>query len=230
MSDRKNSADRARARAIRARMRATGEPYSVSDRALRASTGAATALIDPALLAPYPDENDVTAQELGWRVLPVAATAAQRAFAEAVWWPVRAERPCRCSGKCDQGTTCGVDDDDDGPCSGRIIHVDRYPGSMFSTIVWFDEYQCDTCNQPYERSIELPELAWGERHGQALTVYDGVRHPNFSPAGWVDDGCGECGAQAGYRCTCHDVDDGCPECGAGGDGDPYGECVCAETT
>jgi hypothetical protein len=35
--------------------------------------------VDPVLLAPYPDEDGVVVEELGWRVLPADATPWRRA-------------------------------------------------------------------------------------------------------------------------------------------------------
>ncbi|MBN1174896.1 MAG: hypothetical protein JXA67_22245 [Micromonosporaceae bacterium] len=216
------TSDKARKTAIRDRMAATGEPYSVAARTLHA-TG--TAVIDPVLLAPYPDEVDVAVEELGWRVLPADAMPAARARAEAVWRAVAADRPCRCSGPCDHGMVCGLDESGDGPCPGRLIHTDRYPGSAFSVTLWQDELQCDTCGEEREGAVQLPDVPWGQEGPQSLLVFDGVRHPTFSGVFDDNSGCPDCGAGWDEGCTCDD-DGGCPECGAGGRGDPYGECVC----
>lgn len=81
------TSDKARKAAIRARMVSTGEPYSVAARARYDQVPAATATIDRQLLTPYPDEDGVRVEELGWRVLPADATPAQRARAEATWRP-----------------------------------------------------------------------------------------------------------------------------------------------
>ena len=231
-----SSSDRARRRAVRTRMAMTGQPYTTAARALGA-TGSATATIDPLLLAPYPDETGVSSEELGWRVLPADATPEQQARAEAVWRPVRADRPCRCSGPCSHGVDCENGDGEGGECPGQMIHVDRYPGSMFSLIVWSDTYQCGVCGESYEAGVDLPEIPWGagstpgeSAEGRSvLRVYPGVRHPNFPDEPEDEDGpsyhpdyCPDCGFDT---CAC-DRDSGCPECGAGRAGDPYGECVC----
>lgn len=225
-------------REARERAAATGEPYTRARRAVARQAAAAVAVIDPALLVPYPDEENVTAEELGWRVLPADAGPGQRAHAEAVWRPVRADRPCRCSGPCRHGEACAEEYADDGgqaaPCGGRVIHADRYPGSMFSLTGWEDVYQCDTCGDVWESSVTLSSVPWGEQQTAdtpsgpqtVTTVYSGVRHPNFrDPGGDEDDDYSMCPDCLEDPCTCHE-DRGCPECGAGGSGDPYGECVC----
>lgn len=208
-------------RDARARQAATGEPYARALRAVAGKPGAAP--IDPALLAPYPDEESVTTEELGWRVLPADATPQQRARAEATWRPVRPPRPCRCSGPCLHGAACPGDPDDGTPCGGQLIHVDRYPGSLWGVTLWEDSYTCETCDESWTREVELPEVPWGEVQApgpdgsQPTIVYEGTRHPVLNDDFWdiePDD---------------DDVwlDDGaCPECGAGGAGDPYGECAC----
>jgi len=214
------------------KMAATGEPYSMAARAQDAQTTLAVLApggIDPVLLAPYPDESGVTTEELGWRVLPADAAPARRAHAEAVWRPVAAARPCRCSGPCEHGAPCGPRDEDDWPCPGRRVHVDRYPGSFFAVAAWHDDYGCDSCDRTFTREVSLPALPWGERSGgqdqSSPRIYDGVRHPLLATSEDADLGCPECGAWPSYLCTCDD-DGGCPECGAGGKGDPYGECTC----
>ena len=176
--------------------------------------------IDPVLLAPYPDEDGVVVEELGWRVLAADATPAQKARAEAVWRPVRPDRPCRCSGPCLHGRVCGCDDEDeDSPCTGRLIHVDRIPGSMWGLTAWDDFYECADCGAQLTREAVLPEIPWGELREpepgstvRATVVYSGVRHPGFPeisedtpehPEG--DGSCRSCGAYAlsGFLC------DGC---------------------
>jgi hypothetical protein len=219
---------RALARAARER-KASGENYTAARAALLAEhgTAAATATIDPALLVPYPDETNVVVDELGWRVLPADATAAQRAHAEAYWRPVNPARPCRCSGSCSHGAPCGNDDGED-RCRGLLMHVDRYPGGLFSITTWEDVHECTNCGAAPTVSVELPAVPWGEASpAGGTTVYDKVRHPNFpaeDESDGYDPGCFECGAKAGYRCTCGDEpqNDGCEECGAGG---PY-DCNC----
>jgi len=116
------TSDKARKAAIRGRMAAAGEPYSVAARALRGQTPTATLTIDPQLLTPYPDEQDVKTEELGWRVLPADATPAQRARAEAVWRPVAADRPCRCSGPCHHGRPCNNGPDGGSLSTGEIFN------------------------------------------------------------------------------------------------------------
>jgi hypothetical protein len=218
-------------RDTRARMAVTGESYTRARRAA-AAQAAAAATGPELLLAPYPDEDGVTAGELGWRVLPADATPGQRAHAEAVWRPVTAGRPCRCCGPCHHGEACGEErTGDDGrlaPCGGRMVHVDRYPGSMLELSGWEDVYRCDTCDEDWTASIDLPAVPWGERRTDITVVFPGVRHPNFPGTyedDWDDGVCPDCGNGTDDRCTCYE-DHGCPECGAGGAGDPYGECVC----
>jgi hypothetical protein len=85
----------------------------------------------------------------------LASVAARRhpgpaAPAEAVWRPVTADRPCRCSGPCQHGQRCNNGDDGIGSCTGRLVHVDRYPGSLLDVTAWYDEYACDTCNETWE--------------------------------------------------------------------------------
>jgi hypothetical protein len=165
--------------------------------------------------------DTIAADELGAAALPPDATPAQRARAEALWHPVTADQPCRCSRPCRHSEACTDEDTDDGQrCPGRIVHVDRQPGSLFSVIVWADAYQCDTCGEQVTVGcVELPAIPWGEyvdRDGhRVLTAYDDVRHPNIkdtwpgydpeagTPAG--DGVCRGCGsyALAGYLC------DGC---------------------
>lgn len=221
------TSDKARKSEIRDRMATTGERYSVAARAITAAAAVATITIDPALLAPYPDEQGVTAEELGWRVLPADATPEQRARAEAIWRPVSPDRPCRCSGPCDHGDVCDE-------CDDRITHVDRYPGGILTVDDWEDVYQCGTCGYSYTRSVELPAVPFAaftpnpDGVGGVTRVFPGVRHPNFPDEGeedsdGYDPGCFECGARAGYRCTCDDEPQTCDECG-GGSG-PY-DCQC----
>lgn len=164
--------------------------------------------------------DTVAADELGGAALPSDATPAQRARAEALWHPVPAGLKCRCSGPCHHGQACADEDDidEDQRCPGRIVHVDRQPGSLFELTVWADAYQCDTCGEVGTVDcVELPAIPWGEYVDQddgqrALTAYDDVRHPNFkdtwpgydpdagTPAG--DGACRSCGsyALAGYLC------------------------------
>ncbi len=250
---------RARKNEIRTRMAATGQPYSAAARAVDATRQGAPG-IDPVLLAPYPDETGVQPEELGWRKLPAAATPRDRARAEATWRPVHPGRPCRCSGPCLHGRTCPdcVTSDDersmDPEVANRLIHLDRYPGSMFTPIVWEDTYQCGACGEDFTTSVELPDIPWGEAGATGgLAIFTGVRHPSFTdfdapehPAG--DGVCRVCGGYAlgGLLCDGHRAEgwtdfygqvnepdpaedpEACPECGGG---DPYGECVCpAEQT
>ncbi|MGA4980058.1 hypothetical protein [Streptomyces cinereoruber] len=142
-------------------------------------------------------ELGITAEELGVRALPADAGPARRAHAEAVWRPAEAEQPCRCSGvRCDHGAPCETEYAD-GTCPGRMQHVDRHPGSMFDLTAWYDVYLCTDCDEPYETTVELPGIPWGEvrsrdkldgdeRHLSAgfdsptvTVIYDGTRHPNF---------------------------------------------------
>ncbi|MER5549677.1 hypothetical protein ABT072_46615 [Streptomyces sp. NPDC002589] len=147
----------------------------------------------------------ITAEELGVRALPADASPELRAHAEAVW---RSEpdpgRRCRCSGtKCYHGERCeedyGVESayGVDLQCEGRLVHVDRHPGSMFEVRVWYDLYRCDTCGEPYDTRPELPDLPWGDvpersqldgteqtlsdgrSDGPVIVMFDGIRHPNF---------------------------------------------------
>ncbi|MER8039354.1 hypothetical protein [Streptomyces hydrogenans] len=142
-------------------------------------------------------ELGITAEELGVRALPADAGPARRARAEAVWRPVEAEQPCRCSGvHCHHGAPCETEYAD-GTCPGRVQHVDRHPGSMFDLTAWYDVYLCTGCDEPYEMTVKLPEIPWGEVRSRAeldgaerhlssgsgsptvTVIYDGTRHPNF---------------------------------------------------
>jgi hypothetical protein len=237
MTDTTSSATRAHSRAVRARMAATGENFTVAARALASSgpdrqPGTTLLAIDPQLLAPYPDETGVGRAELGWRVLPADALPQQRARAEATWRPVTVDRPCRCSGPCHHGIRCNNGTDGIGSCTGFLQHYDRYPGSLLELTVWTDDYVCPTCGEEFDTTVTLLELPWGESQasnapgGTVLTLYPGVRHPNFAEdvdeedrPSYHPDYCPDCGFDT---CVC-DRESGCEECGAG---DPYGECVC----
>lgn len=139
----------------------------------------------PSLEAPEVEGDPITPDELGVAALPADATPAQRARAEAVWRPSAPDQPCRCSGNCPHGTPCGGTD-----CEGVTVHVDRYPGAMFSTITWADDYLCsEECDEGSAWQcgpIDLPEIPWGYRTDSGipgsptLHTYPGVRHPNFT--------------------------------------------------
>lgn len=140
-------------------------------------------------------EVEITDEELGVRALPADATPEQRAHAEAVWRPDVADRRCRCSGtKCAHGQPCREHIDEE--CTGRLIHTDRHPGSMFGITEWYDTYRCDDCGAPGDQTVTLPDLPWGEVRNRdeldgtestlgdgisdrVTVIYRGVRHPNF---------------------------------------------------
>ncbi|MGH3829671.1 MAG: hypothetical protein ACRDRS_04350 [Pseudonocardiaceae bacterium] len=184
---------------IRARMARSGEPYNVARRAIENET-----VTEPAGAAV---DAGVPAEERGVGALPAGA----------VWRPVGdPDTPCRCSGTgCRHGVGCERDDNGEA-CPGRMLHIDRYPGSTFAVSTWWDEYVCDTCDRVCERSVELPGIPWGEHcpveyggevyptHG--TRVYDGVRHPHFpeiphdTPQG--NGTCHECGGYAHYGPLC----------------------------
>jgi hypothetical protein len=155
--------------------------------------------------------------------------AAARAVREATYTPTDPDRPCRCStlqltGKpCHHGSVCA--DDDDVPagerCQGRLVHVDRYPGSLWGLRMWEDVYVCADCEESFSTERELDGLPWGvaKKTGEITGTrsFDGVRHPMDDEAFWEGD------EDEDY------VDPGCPECGAGGpDSGPYEECSCWE--
>lgn len=231
--------NRARTRAIRDRMATTSERFTAAARHVDTTTGpepAAAAVVDEALLQPYPDElvpppgatdgwRPVTTAELGWRALPPDATPEQRARTESVWRPVTAARPCRCSGHCLHGQPCRMGDDGVDSCpGGRLLHLDRQAASVLIVTGWIDAYACDTCDEQFDTGVELPDVPWGEREGPAIYEYPGVRRVIVVDDTWPDDSpCPDCGNH--YRCRCDD-EHGCPECGAGGAGAPYEECVC----
>lgn len=192
---------------------ATGMSYTRAARQLAQSPE-----IDAVLLAPYPDEQDVVREELGWRVLPADAGPAERARAEATWRPVNPGRPCRCSGGCRHGQPChdcvtGHDLPPYPEALNRLVHVDRHPGSLFGLIVWDDTYWCEACDEQWSITVLLPDIPWGERReGGGVLVFAGVRHPNFPgvdpnaeehPQG--DGLCRSCGGYALYGFLC----DGC---------------------
>lgn len=236
------SDQRALTRAARARAASSsGEETYTAARAALLAERTATATIDPVLLVPYPDEDGVGVDELGWRVLPADATPQQRAHAEAYWRPVTPDRPCRCSGPCHHGEPCQNGDDGIQSCEGYYQHVDRVPaGSLLGLLLteltsWTDEYDCVVCGDEFDRSVTLENVPWGEIQtgagGEARTVviYPDVRHPSVAEDDDADGGfgyqpeyCPDCGFDT---CAC-DREYGCPECGAGSAGDPYGECVC----
>ena len=74
-----------------------------------------------------------------------------------------------------------------------MLHVDRYPGSMFDVIAWHDVYVCATCDESAQRDVRLPEIPWGELYRVSSAgrldpthgthVYPGVRHPCFPEGG-----------------------------------------------
>ncbi|MGW5852015.1 hypothetical protein ACWFQ8_29395 [Streptomyces sp. NPDC055254] len=152
------------------------------------------------ILEPTPAEAaaGITAEELGVRALPADATPAQRAHSEAVWRPeIDPTRPCRCSGvDCHHGEPCAEECDDDPQCTGRMVHVDRHPGSLFDLTAWYDVYRCtEECEGAFEVTVTLPDLPWGEvrnrdeveggrytgvmGEGRVTVIYSGIRHPNF---------------------------------------------------
>ncbi|MFF5809055.1 hypothetical protein [Streptomyces sp. NPDC012746] len=152
------------------------------------------------ILEPTPAEaaTGITAEELGVRALPADATPAQRAHAEAVWRPeIDPTRPCRCSGvDCHHGAPCAEEYTDEPQCTGRMVHVDRHPGSMFDLTAWYDVYRCnEECEGAFEVTVTLPDLPWGEVRNRdeveggrytgvlgeerVTVIYSGIRHPNF---------------------------------------------------
>lgn len=178
-----------RARKKEARRLAAAEniPYS-----------AALARLEPAttlyVLQPTAEEaaDGITVDKLGVRALGPDATPGQRAAAEAHWRPIfDPDQPCRCSGGCHHGQQCTREwDEMTGPdtghtvrCPGRIVHVDRYPGSLWGVHEWYDEYACSNaqvCGGDYDSSVTLPNVPWGEqREGGGTLLYDRIRHPNF---------------------------------------------------
>ncbi|MEH0424777.1 hypothetical protein [Streptomyces sp. B21-083] len=136
-------------------------------------------------------ELGITAEELGIRALPADASPGRRARAEAVWRPEPdPARPCRCSGQCHHGDGCAeeysTEAGADVECGGRLVHVDRFPGSLWGITSWWDTYRCAECGETAEAAVDLPEIPWGEQRpnpnggdGFTTLVYDGVRHPNF---------------------------------------------------
>jgi hypothetical protein len=213
--------DKARKRVARQFAEDNGTSYT---RAARITA----ATIDPALLVPYPDElarpvdageewRPVATEELGWRVLSAGATPAQRARAESVWRPVTAERPCRCFGKCLHGQPCGNGEDGIGSCDGRLVHHDRLAASLLSVDGWYDVYECDTCAEQFEISVDLPEVPWGERVDNSIRQFEGVRRITF-----YDSAPGECPECNDQPCRCDEVY--CDECGA----DSHYRCSCDE--
>lgn len=221
--------NRRRKKDARALAAAEGIPYSQALE--RLSAGHQPAATGPRyVLQPTEAEaaEGIVAAELGVRALAPDATAEHRAVAEATWRPSDADTPCRCSGSCNHGKPCPEEYlDDDGRemrCTGHVIHVDRYPGSIWGVTVWEDMYACDDSQCDYQAScsVTLPEVPWGEQRphveGEGFTtvVYEGARHPMFGA--WFGDD----GEDEDYEY----VDRGCPECGAGGPDDPYGECDC----
>jgi hypothetical protein len=115
--------------------------------------------VDPVLLARIPMRMASSSRN-SVGVLPADATPAQRARAEAVWRPVRPDRPCR---------ACGDDEQGDGPCSGLLIHVDRFPGSLSSLVAWNDVYQCADCGEQFDAGIVLEAILWASTRTASRT-------------------------------------------------------------
>lgn len=162
--------------------------------------------------------------------------AAALAFVEANFVPADVDRPCRCSGRgedgaCHHGTVCGDDEctPDGQPCKGRLVHVDRFPGATWAVTVWEDTYECSASDEETTGSATLPELPWGrvDKPGvpSSTIIFDDVHHPLFDDVDFGRTGCGECGADTtnGYRCNCPEL---CDECG--GDLDSGYGCHCGE--
>ncbi|MDJ0345517.1 hypothetical protein QMK19_33775 [Streptomyces sp. H10-C2] len=137
-------------------------------------------------------ELGITAEELGIRALPANAAPGRRAHAEAVWrTELDPARPCRCSGvQCHHGKRCteeySTESGADVQCEGRLIHADRFPGSLWGITSWWDVYQCGECGEASEAAAELPDIPWGEHRpnpngaeGFTTLIYDGARHPAF---------------------------------------------------
>ncbi|MFC9016902.1 hypothetical protein ACFTZG_12255 [Streptomyces albidoflavus] len=184
---------------------AEGLGYQDALKRVRAETVAGPAATEPPapqppavayVLQPTPAElkaaPGITAEELGVRALPADATPGRRAHAEAVWRPeADPARPCRCSGTgCHHGERCTVGEDEgaadgaDQRCTGRLVHADRHPGSLWGLTEWWDTYECAECGEQAGAGVELPAIPWGEQRprdagGITTVVYDGVRHPNF---------------------------------------------------
>ncbi|MEW1551463.1 hypothetical protein [Streptomyces tsukubensis] len=190
----KRTADQKAARALQ---RAEGIPYQEALNRVRAAAESAAEPPSPAAVAyvlqPTAAEAalGITAEALGIRALPAGATPAQRAHAEAVWRPQEdPAQPCRCSGTgCHHGEPCTGHDG----CTGRLVHTDRYPGSLWTVTTWMDTYACSDYEEGVETMVELPAIPWGEHRttdrgqGPSTIVYDGVRHPNFGTADDEDD-------------------------------------------
>lgn len=159
-----------------------------------------------------------------WRQESVRAA---RAVREATFSGAQPDQPCRCSTyrltghPCDHGKPCPRHQEEGQErCDGRVVHADRYPGSIFTIHTWEDVFACATCDIAYVSDATIAELPFGEQtsvpygDGQTTTstrFYDGTRHPASADAFW-DEVCQECGASAGYRCSCGD--NRCSECGA----------------
>ncbi|MFK0296887.1 hypothetical protein ACIQU6_41340 [Streptomyces sp. NPDC090442] len=202
-------------KAARALQETEGLDYQAALRRVRAEAAAefattAAPVSGPAaveyVLQPTEAEAElgITAEELGVRALSETATPEQRAHAEAVWRPNEPTERCRCSGiKCHHGELCEIEFVD-GPCGGRLVHLDRHPGSMFGTTDWYDTHRCDDCLNVYEGTVTVSEIPWGEArersqldgtertlsdgsaNGSVLVIYHGIRHPNF-PDGILDE-------------------------------------------
>ncbi len=174
----------------------------------------------------------VLSNEMTAAVRRTETTAQAAAAREATWRVTETDQPCRCAGDgrggtCFHGQRCGEDEDGDERCPGHLIHVDRYPGSMWGLTTWWDTYSCDTCRDGgCESAVTLPEIPWGanRQDGETNTtvVWSGVRHPNFpeipDDAPERPDGDGSCRSCGGYAF------DGllCDGCRADGWTDSYG--------
>lgn len=113
-------------------------------------------------------------EERGVRALPADATPARRSRAEAVWRA--SDDPDASCRWLRHGQAHEHRGEDDSPCSGRMLHADRYPGSLLELTTWHDEYVCDTCDESADHDVRLPEIPWDERleaDGNGSMVYDG---------------------------------------------------------
>jgi len=200
----------------------------------------------PKHMTPAAAGAEVPLDELGVWALPEGASAEQRAQAEALWRPNPPELPCRCSGGsydgvfprevCDHGGPCpgpldeldAVDEEseevDEERCPGRLVHVDRRPGSVIDPRTWTDLYVCSECGEESRESIGIEGTVWGEvcdnGKGYYTIVFPGTRHPGMRADGVfvlppANGECRRCGEFTERGLLCED-------CRTAGWSDAYG--------
>jgi hypothetical protein len=193
--------DRSRKKAIRKRMAETGQRYTYAARHLDLKGTSVGRRYPPAhlLLAKYGSDVGDEAEQ----AVPDFVHAAQRARAEAHWPPQPSTNPCPCTAPCRHGQEYRPHDEN---CTGRSIHLDRYPAAVdppidfgddldllpdpFPAVIdvteWDDEYQCDTCHYHWAEPIQLEEVPWGQETESGIEPFPDIRHPDLPGIAIID--------------------------------------------